>query len=362
MTIKKTLNPNEFQNKLLNWFKKHGRKDLPWQSNKTPYRVWVSEIMLQQTQVSTVIAYFQRFIERFPDVTTLANAKEDDVLHLWTGLGYYQRARYLHKTAKIICQHYQGHFPNTLAALIELPGIGKSTAGAILSIAFAKSAAILDGNVKRVLTRLHGITEWPGEKNTTEQLWKIAEKYTPKTKTADYAQAIMDLGATLCIRGKPACLKCPFEKHCIAHTKGIAAQLPKSKSRKTLPTRSATFILLFQKPHSILLEKRSKSGVWKGLWSLPEMDGLLDLKTIRKMCLSHFPISIKKITLGTAFRHTFSHYHLEILPALIIVNKPSQLTDNVDRMWYQLHEDQTIGMPAPVKSLLSQLKTQGTLV
>jgi A/G-specific adenine glycosylase len=358
----KKLQPIEFQKKLLNWFEKHGRKDLPWQSNKTPYRVWISEIMLQQTQVSTVIAYFQRFIKKFPDVITLSNAKEDEVLHVWTGLGYYQRARHLHRTAKIICQTYQGHFPDNLTQLETLPGIGRSTAGAILSIAFAKSAAILDGNVKRVLTRLYGITQWPGEKKTAEKLWKIAEKYSPKTKTADYTQAIMDLGATLCKRSKPACTQCPFNQHCIANIKGMTASLPQSKPRKTLPIRMATLLLLLQESHYVLLEKRRTSGVWKGLWSLPEIEGIQDQKTIRKMCLTQFSLSTKKIILGSAFRHTFTHYHLEILPALIVVKKEqSHFIDDQNQLWYNLQQNQAIGMPAPVKSLLNNLKKHGTL-
>lgn len=355
---KQLISPAKFQQTLLNWFAKHGRKNLPWQHNRTPYRVWISEIMLQQTQVNTVIAYFQRFIERFPDVKTLANAKEDEVLHLWTGLGYYQRARYLHQTAKIICDHYKEKFPCELSQLESLPGIGKSTAGAILSIAFSKSAPILDGNVKRVLTRLHGITEWPGEKKITETLWDIATLYTPQKNTADYTQAIMDLGATLCIRGKPTCDACPFNNYCIAYAKGIAARIPCPKPRKLLPTRTATFIIIFKKPHYVLLEKRSKSGVWKGLWSLPEIDGTCDSKVIRTQCGIRFSLSLGKIVLGNPFRHTFSHYHLDILPARVIIkDESSQIIDDSNYIWYNLKKAQSIGLPAPVKLLLSSLNT-----
>ena len=196
---------NSFQKCLLTWFDQHGRKNLPWQKNKNPYQTWVSEVMLQQTQVSTVIPYFLRFIDQFPSVTTLAQATEDEVLHLWTGLGYYTRARNLHRSAKIIVEHYEGQFPNAYAELEKLPGIGRSTAGAILSIAFEKATPILDGNVKRVLTRWRGITEWPGEKNTLATLWDIAEQLTPSERCADYTQAIMDLGATICTRKKPLC-------------------------------------------------------------------------------------------------------------------------------------------------------------
>lgn len=351
------ISSSTFQRRLMQWFDQYGRKNLPWQLNKTPYRIWVSEIMLQQTQVNTVIDYFQRFIQHFPDIFALAKANEDEVLHLWTGLGYYQRARNLHKTAQIICDTHQGKFPSDLAALLALPGIGKSTAGAISSIAFAKPAPILDGNVKRVLTRLHGITTWPGEKKVTEQLWKLAEKYTPQTRVADYTQAIMDLGATLCTRGKPACAQCPLNPHCIAYAKGIAATLPRTKPRKELPVRAATFLILFKKPHSILLEKRSSAAVWKGLWSLPEIPYESDLKNIRKICQARFHLPIAEVSLGERFRHTFSHYHLDILPAFIILkNHPSKIMEDQQQIWYNLQQTQSIGLPAPVKSLLTQLE------
>lgn len=347
------ISSNLFQQKLIQWFDNHGRKNLPWQENKTAYRVWISEIMLQQTQVSTVIPYFHRFISRFPNIKTLAEAKEDDVLHLWTGLGYYQRARHLHKTARIICDSFQGHFPDNLAALEKLPGIGRSTAGAILSIAFEKPATILDGNVKRVLTRLYGITQWPGEKETLQQLWTIAEKLTPQVRVGDYTQAIMDLGATLCVRSKPNCPACPFNTHCVAHTQGIAAHLPHAKPHKSLPIREATLMMILKKPHYILLEKRSSSGVWKGLWSLPEIPGIVDIKKIRQTFLARFHLPIAKMTLSTSFRHTFSHYHLDIQPVMIHINESStKIMDDTQQIWYNLKHNQTVGMPAPIKTLL----------
>ena len=351
------ISKNSFQQLIMQWFDQHGRKNLPWQENKTAYRVWVSEIMLQQTQVNTVIPYFQRFMSRFPDVKTLATANEDDVLHLWTGLGYYQRARHLHKTAKIICESFQGHFPNDLTGLESLPGIGRSTAGAILSIAFEKPAAILDGNVKRVLTRLHGITQWPGEKDTLQKLWSIAEEHTPCERVADYTQAIMDLGATLCVRGKPKCTICPFKIYCVGHIQGIASQLPQSKPRKALPIRQATLMIIVQKLKYVLLEKRSSSGVWKGLWSFPEIAGMSNVKAIRKIFLARFHLPIKKVTLGNLFRHTFSHYHLDILPVIINISDHStKIMDDTQKIWYNLENNQTVGMPAPVKTLLNQLK------
>ncbi|HSW70342.1 MAG TPA: A/G-specific adenine glycosylase, partial [Gammaproteobacteria bacterium] len=270
------IQPHLFQSQLLQWFDQYGRHDLPWQQDKTPYRVWVSEIMLQQTQVTTVIPYYQRFMERFPDIKTLANADEDTVMHYWSGLGYYRRARYLHAAAKKIMSDFHGKFPDNLADLITLPGIGRSTAGAILSIAFQKQAAILDGNVKRVLTRLHGITDSIDEKT----LWPLAEKYTPIHRTDHYAQAMMDLGATLCVRGKPRCEVCPFNKKCVAHTKDIAASLPIKKPRKSLPVHEATFLILRHKD-LVLLEKRAPIGVWAGLWSLPQFEGHVTSKTLK---------------------------------------------------------------------------------
>jgi A/G-specific adenine glycosylase len=352
-----TLTPHLFQQQLLNWFDQFGRKDLPWQQDKTPYRVWVSEIMLQQTQVNTVIAYFDRFMTHFPTIEELANANEDSVLHLWTGLGYYNRARNLQKAAKMIIREYDGQFPDQLDTLQKLPGIGRSTAGAILSIAFNKPAAILDGNVKRVLTRVHGITEWPGTPRVTEQLWSIAEKYKPTQRIADYTQAIMDLGATLCIRGKPRCPECPFQESCIAHSQGIEKTLPYSKPHKTLPVREVTLLILQKNTHSVLLEKRPPVGVWASLWSLPEINGISSFKEIKKICHQRFQLEIEKVQIGTSFRHTFSHFHLDIVPALITVTaKNSLLMENEQQIWYDLKNSQTVGLPAPIKALLNNLE------
>lgn len=348
------LSPRTFQTRLLHWYDQQGRKDLPWQHNKTPYRVWISEIMLQQTQVNTVIDYFQRFIARFPDVETLAKAKEDDVLHLWTGLGYYQRARNLQKAAKMIVADHHGQLPDTLHDLENLPGIGRSTAGAILSIAWQKASPILDGNVKRVLTRLHGITEWPGEKTVLDTLWRLAERYTPKKRVADYTQAIMDLGATLCVRSKPRCFDCPFSIHCIAHAEGIEKNIPHAKPKKTLPIRQATFLIV-QHTKQVLLQKRNSPGVWNGLWSLPELSGFSSLTDIKTHCQQQLKYKIQHMAFGDAFRHTFSHYHLDIQPVFIHIKPPLKKINNPKEMWYNLQQSQTIGLPAPVKSLLNQL-------
>ena len=224
-----------FSKKLLTWWDKSGRKDLPWQKNINPYRVWVSEIMLQQTQVTTVIPYFEKFMTKFPNVQSLAMANVDQVLHLWTGLGYYARARNLHKTAIIICEQYSARFPCDIDTMQSLPGIGRSTAAAILSIANGAHHAILDGNVKRVLTRLHTVDGWPGENKVMQQLWQLAEQYTPKKRVADYTQAIMDLGATLCTRSKPTCEQCPAQNQCLSFLQSRQTEFPNKKPKKQSP-------------------------------------------------------------------------------------------------------------------------------
>lgn len=350
------MTPYQFQKIVLTWFDQHGRKTLPWQQNKTPYRVFVSEIMLQQTQVSTVIPYFQRFITQFPTVQTLATANEDDVLHLWTGLGYYNRARHLHRTANIIVQSYNGQFPNDLLELQKLPGIGRSTAGAIAAIAFEKQAAILDGNVKRVLTRLHGMTEWPGEKKTLEQLWMLAEQYTPKKRIADYTQAMIDIGATLCIRGKPHCNRCPLQLFCVAHQLGIAKNLPKSKPSNPLPTRQTTLLIIRKNHHLILLEKRPPHGIWGGLWSMPEILNHPSQEDIRTHCQQRFRCQVKQIDFGKDFRHTFSHFHLQIRPVIITIKETrGKALEKDQQIWYNLQQPEAVGLPAPVKKLLQEM-------
>lgn len=349
------ITPTQFHKIILTWFDQHGRKSLPWQQDKTPYRVWVSEIMLQQTQVTTVIPYFQRFLARFPDIESLAFAREDEVLHLWTGLGYYTRARNLHRTAKSITENFQGKFPADLDELQSLPGIGRSTAGAIFAIAFQQRAAILDGNVKRVLTRLHAIKEWSGKKDISEKLWELAEKLTPKLRVADYTQAMMDIGATVCTRGKPYCEVCPFSKICLAHQLGIEKTLPQSKPKKILNVRQATLLILQNNQH-VLLEKRPPLGIWGGLWSLPEIMEFLDEDAIQTICRQRFKIQTKQVILGKPFRHTFSHFHLDILPAVITMAvRPRKIMDSEQRIWYNLQQSTAVGLPAPVKKLLRDL-------
>lgn len=347
--------PQVFQKLVLNWFDHFGRKNFPWQQNKTPYRVWVSEIMLQQTQVTTVIPYYERFLTQFPDLSALAKAKEDEVLHLWTGLGYYSRARNLHRSAKMIYKEGKGTFPDTLEELQNLPGVGRSTAGAILSCAFNKKAAILDGNVKRLLTRFHALTDPVDDKKTLDQLWKLSEEYTPSKRVADYTQVMMDLGATLCTRSKPRCSDCPVATYCQGYQQGLAEQLPYKKKRASLPVRETTFLILRNKD-KVLLQKRPPSGIWGGLWSLPEMPEKASLEQIKRFCLKHFQLTVKESQPLKPFRHTFSHFHLEVFPVqLELAASRPKVMDSETQIWYSLRRPETIGLPAPVLSLLGEL-------
>lgn len=349
------LTANQFQRQLLGWFDQHGRKNLPWQQNKTPYRVWVSEIMLQQTQVATVIPYYERFMREFPTLKSLAAAELDTVLHLWTGLGYYSRAKNLHQSARMILSNFKGKWPNTLSDLTTLPGIGASTAGAIIACAFNQRATILDGNVKRVLTRLYGITSPINEKDTENKLWALATTLTPANRVADYTQAMMDLGATLCTQKKPKCDACPIKKQCKALKANLVDQLPQKIRKKTLPIKTTTFLIL-QHREQILLEKRTVKGVWQGLWSFPELETPMTLAALKKMVTTRFALSVKTINHAESFRHTFSHYHLDITPIQITINKLKHLPQNeIEYLWYNLHEPNKIGLPQPVKRLLDQL-------
>jgi A/G-specific adenine glycosylase len=340
-----------FQTQVLTWFDQYGRKDLPWQQPISPYRVWVSEVMLQQTQVSTVIPYFNRFMQRFPDVQTLADAPLDEVLQHWAGLGYYARGRNLHKAAGLIVA--QGEFPQTLTSLTALPGIGLSTAGAILSIAFQQAAPILDGNVRRVFARFCGIEGWTGEAKINQQLWEISAFYTPQQRVADYTQAMMDLGATLCTRSKPLCLTCPVAESCVAKREGKTALLPTPKPSKKTPVKTAVFLLLQNNQQQILLEKRPPLGIWGGLWSLPEF---AELATARAWCAQqHFKINQEQ--LFPIQRHTFSHYHLDYTPLLIQCDNPeNRVMESDTQLWYKLDAINTLALPAPISRLLQGLQ------
>ena len=359
-----TVASKQFSDALLNWFDHHGRKDLPWQKNISAYRVWVSEIMLQQTQVKTVIPYFEKFIARFPDVTSLASAKEDDVLHYWSGLGYYSRARNLHKSAKQICQLFNAELPNTVEALISLPGIGRSTAGAIAAIAFHQHNAILDGNVKRVLARYYAVDGWPGKSTVANTLWELAEALTPKQRVADYTQAIMDLGATLCSRSRPSCPECPRQRDCQAFQQDRVAHYPGKKPKKVIPIKTTAMYVVVNQQGHLLLQKRPATGVWASLWSLPEdpqqLSGLGLCHTATEQGAMTVALNqVKQWTnngdIGATLRHTFSHFHLDISPRYYRVKTPSRIMEAKQWLWFNPAEPAKVGIAAPVKKLIDQL-------
>ena len=347
-------------NEILSWFDENGRKHLPWQQNKTPYSVWISEIMLQQTQVATVIPYYQRFMESFPTIIDLANADEDKVLHHWTGLGYYARARNLHKAAKLIANEHKGIFPTDIEQVIALPGIGRSTAGAILSLSLNQHHPILDGNVKRVLTRFHAIAGYPGKTDVAKQLWQQADAHTPAKRTADFTQAIMDLGATLCTRRKPNCSTCPLTAKCSARINNTVADYPASKPKVAKPVREARFFVLSLTNKATLLEQKPLNGLWGGLWTPPERDRSTSADTF----LNELQISsaqIERQHIAPVFRHTFTHFHLDIEPVYITLRElPDGYVGEDTLRWVNPEhingENQAIGLSAPAVKLLASLK------
>lgn len=339
-----------FQKAVLKFYDQRGRKDLPWQQNKNHYRVWVSEVMLQQTQVATVIPYYQRFMERFPTLKHLAQATQDEVLSLWTGLGYYSRARNLHKCAQTLQNDYQGKWPDTVDELEKLPGIGRSTAGAIHSLATGQRAPILDGNVKRVLCRFYAIEGWPGKTQVLNKLWTLTEKLTPQQRADDYNQAMMDLGATLCTRRNPDCTQCPLVSACAAYKLGKQHDFPNPKPKAQKPERSASFAIV-QHKQQVLLEKRPPSGIWGGLWSLPQADSTEELLGL----LTPILYEVQEKTELESFRHTFSHYHLHIQPIRFQVKTPLQVMDSDRYQWQDLAHLDKLGLPSPVLKLLQSL-------
>ena len=344
-----------FTRRLLVWHARHGRRDLPWQRLRTLYRVWVSEIMLQQTQVATVIPYYERFLKRFPNLNILAKAPVDEVLHLWTGLGYYARARNLHQTAKRIVAEHGGRFPAEFEQVAALPGIGRSTAGAILALSRGQRHAILDGNVKRVLARYHAVAGWPGVKKVEAKLWALAEAHTPQARLADYTQAIMDLGATLCTRSKPACERCPLAKDCRAHALGRETAFPGVRPRKALPLRR-TRMLILVRDGSVLLTRRPPVGVWGGLWGFPEIGADADAHA---WCRERFGSTPLVSTAWAPLRHTFSHFQLDIEPwRLDLPPGTAGVQDTDGERWVALGKTARLGLPAPVKRLLERLKEE----
>jgi A/G-specific adenine glycosylase len=348
------VNVRALRRRLFAWFDQYGRKDLPWQRSRDPYRIWVSEIMLQQTQVSTVIPYYERFLKRFPDVQTLARAKLDSVLHHWTGLGYYARARNLKRAAEIIISEHSGRFPRAIEAVAALPGIGRSTAGAILAFAFDQRHPILDGNVKRVLTRLHTIDTPVMQRDTEQTLWALAERYTPKTRIADYTQAIMDLGATLCRTRKPDCPSCPLHRECAAHARGNPENFPVRKTRKALPVRKTAMLMIRNAHGYVLLTQRPPTGVWGGLWGFPEC---APETSLADHCRATLGLRIKPEAPWPVRRHGFSHFQLHITPIPARLTGTSyQAMECAPAVWYNLDKPDARGLAAPVKRLLQQLK------
>ena len=357
-----------FSERLLTWFDQHGRKSLPWQHNRTPYRVWVSEIMLQQTQVATVIPYYTRFMDRFPEVEDLAKAPIDDVLSLWTGLGYYARARNLHKTACLVANDYDGQFPDSVEGLESLPGIGRSTAGAILTLGHSGWAPILDGNVKRVLARYYAIAGWPGRADVLTALWSASEQVTPHQRTADYTQGIMDLGATLCTKSKPECLFCPLTDDCQARLAGTQAAFPGKKPKKATPTRNTQFVICVDEQGDVLLEKRPPSGIWGGLWSFPEVQNteasaiqtsqsqIEAVSPVMSWLSEYRLVTTKPPEHQAVHTHTFSHFRLDITPVLCRVETDvSRIADRDRYGWFTIARALTLGLPAPVVKILQSL-------
>jgi len=342
----------EFARRLLEWHRLHGRHDLPWQEDRTPYRVWVSEIMLQQTQVQTVIPYFHRFMERFPDVGALAAADIDDVLHLWSGLGYYARARNLHRAAGIVGKEHGGEFPGTVEELVKLPGIGRSTAGAILALSRNQPLPILEGNVRRVLCRLHGVEGWPGEKKVEEKLWELSAAHVPADAAADYTQAIMDLGATVCTRSKPQCPSCPAVALCEANRLGKTGVLPAPRPRATLPVREAMLALIEDPAGRILLERRPAAGIWGGLWSLPECPSGEDVVDWARRRFGWRAVDVQAVP---GLRHTFTHFHLDIRPVRIRVGAEADGISEANGLAWERPGGIQRGLPAPVRRLIESL-------
>ena len=340
---------NAIAEPLLAWFDRAGRKNLPWQQNRTPYRVWVSEIMLQQTQVATVIGYYQRFMQRFPDVRSLAAAPIDEVLHLWTGLGYYARARNLHRAAQLVVAADGGEFPQTIEAMQALPGIGRSTAGAILALSRSQRQPILDGNVKRVLARHFGIDGFPGERAVEKTLWSLADECTPSNRVADYTQAIMDLGATLCTRSRPLCAACPLAEHCVARIEGRQSALPTPRPKKLRPQRSAYVVLMVRDDGAVLLERRPPAGIWGGLWTLPQFD---------EREAAHAWIQEGSITALPSYSHSFTHFDLTLHPLLVRTVPVSAVADDDRYCWYEPRQPARIGLAKPAVELIRALDAQ----
>jgi A/G-specific adenine glycosylase len=349
----------EFSADVIGWQKRHGRHALPWQNTRDPYRIWLSEIMLQQTQVAAVIPYYQRFLERFPDVAALAAAPAEEVMSHWSGLGYYSRARNLHRCAQRVCEEYGGVFPADPDKLAELPGIGRSTAAAISAFAHGTRAAILDGNVKRVFCRVFGIDGFPGAKPVEDALWRRAEALLPEHDMQAYTQGLMDLGATVCTRGRPACERCPLAHRCIARQTGRTAELPAKKPKRALPERQAAMLVIVD-GDEVLLEQRPGSGIWGGLLSLPELPGDADEALLAHAARDAGEVAaLQKLQ---PFSHTFTHFRLHVAPWLVRLRSRRHLAAEGQRLWYPRERLDRAPLPAPVKKLLLGLLSADDLL
>lgn len=347
------MQPTEFGRRVLEWFDAHGRKQLPWKENPTPYRVWVSEIMLQQTQVATVIPYYRRFMERFPDILALADAEPDEVLRLWAGLGYYARARHLHRAARVLRDRHGGRVPLDIAAVRSLPGIGRSTAGAILTLSAGQRHPILDGNVKRLLARYAAVEGWPGQPRVQAMLWDLAERHLPAERVADYTQAIMDLGALVCTPRRPRCEACPLAEGCVAHARRRTGDYPAPKPRRELPVRAIRMLLVRADEDEVLLERRPPVGIWGGLWSFPECSPEAN---IADWCRERLGLAVVIGQPWSVLRHSFSHFHLDITPVPVVVAGSGGAVMAGERfVWYNTRQPDDRGVAAPVRRLLAVL-------
>jgi A/G-specific adenine glycosylase len=353
----------DFASRVLAWFGVHGRRDLPWQRQPNPYRVWVSEIMLQQTQVAVVIPYFERFMARFSDLAALAAADQDAVLHLWSGLGYYARARNLHKAARLVMAEHGGELPIDMDALTALPGIGRSTAGAIRSLAHGEREPILDGNCKRVLARCFAVPGWPGKSAVLAALWRLADELTPKARVAPYNQAMMDLGATLCTRASPACGRCPLAAHCVALHRGAQRDYPAPKPKRESPLRRTCLLLAVSPDGRLLLERRAPAGVWGGLWVPPALAEAELARPVAEAaedwCRQRLDTVPARLEMLAPRRHSFTHFHLDIDAALLhLPATPARIGDEPGALWVDPAQPGDLGLPAPIRRLLADAVAQ----
>ena len=344
----------DFSNCVIAWQKRHGRHDLPWQNTRDPYRIWLSEIMLQQTQVATVIPYYARFLEKFPTLRDLAHAAEDEVLALWSGLGYYSRGRNLLRAAQIIAEKFGGEFPPSFDEILALPGIGQSTAAAICAFAFGERRAILDGNVKRVFARNFGIAGFSGDKKVETKLWNAANDALPNKNIEAYTQGLMDLGATVCLRTRPLCLACPVEDSCIAKREGRIQELPAPRPKKAVPEKSTTMLIIAHEGE-VLLEKRPPTGVWAGMWCFPELHNGANLLDT---CRERYSLETTPLKPWRVLEHGFTHFKLNITPQPIAVQKKLSRAAEPGVVWLSIDDALKAAIPKPIRVLLTKLDAE----